>query len=120
MEEKKVLNKKDNFMLYIPQKKHENWEERKGKVYLIFYHDKWIEKLARWLVKKSYVSDVELDDLGSSVWKLIDGKNTVYDLGKKLIDKYGDKCEPVYDRLTLYLRYLNRKGWISFERGNQK
>lgn len=105
---------KENFLTYIPYKKHKTWEERKGKVFLIFHHDKMVEKFFRWLVKKPYVSDIELDNLGSKVWKLIDGKNTIYDIGQELIYCFGDKCEPVYDRLIMYLRYLNKRGWIAF------
>lgn len=119
MEGKKITNKNDNFMMYIPKKKHEIWEEKNKKIYLIFKYDRWFYKIARWLVKKPFVSEIEFDDLGSSVWKLINGGNSVYDIGKELIHKYGDKCEPAYDRLILYLRYLNRRGWICFERGNQ-
>lgn len=116
----KVDYKKDNFLMYIPRKKHNTWEVRKGKVYLIFYHNKSIEKFVRWLVKKPCVSDMSLDDLGSSVWLLIDGKNSVYDIGKKLEEKFGESCQPVYDRLIMYIRYLNRRGWIAFDRGNQR
>lgn len=106
-------------MLYIPKKKHDQWEVRKGKVYLIFNHDKAIERLARWLVKKPNISDMELDEMGSSVWLMIDDKKSVYDIGQELIRRFGEKCEPAYERLILYLRYLNRRGWIAFERGNQ-
>lgn len=110
---------KDNFMLYIPKKKHDRWEVKKGKVYLIFEHNKAIEKLIRWLVKKPYISDMELDEMGSSVWLMIDDKKSVYDIGQELVRKFGKTCEPVYERLILYLRYLNRRGWIAFERGEQ-
>lgn len=129
MENEHVINKnhkkkenfnQDNFMLYIPKKKHETWEIRKGKVYLIFYHNKPTEKLIRWLFKKPYVSDIALDDLGSAVWLFIDGKNTVYEIGKKLVGKFGETCQPVYERLIMYIRYLNRRGWITFDRGNQE
>lgn len=112
--------KQDNFLLYVPQKKHRQWEERNGKVYLVFHHDRAAEKFLRWLVKKPYVSDVELDELGSTTWKLIDGENTVHIIAEKLVEKYGDKCQPVYDRLIMYMRYLNKKGWIAFERGEQE
>ena len=112
--------KQDNFLLYVPKKKHNTWEIRKEKVYLIFYHTKIIEKFVRWLVKKSNVSDIALDELGSTIWVLIDGKATVYEIGKKLEEKFGDSCQPVYERLILYIRYLNRRGWISFERGLQE
>lgn len=116
---KQKNDKADNFLLYIPRKKHDNWEIRKGKVCLIFSHDKAVERFMRWLVKKPTVSDVELDAIGSSVWKYIDGKATVYDIGQKLLFEFGDKMEPVYDRLIMYLRHLNKKGWISFTKDDQ-
>ncbi len=115
----KTLIKEDNFMLYIPKKKLKTFEVNKGIVKLIFNHDKWIEKFARWLVKKSNVSDMELDKLGSRVWILIDGNNTVHDIGKIISTEFGESAEPLYDRLLMFLRYLNKKGWIVFDRGNQ-
>lgn len=101
-------------MLYIPEHKHDEWEVRNKKVFLVFQHDSFAERLARWLVKKPYVSDIELDELGSVTWQLIDGKNTVYDIAQKLTEKFGEKCQPINERLIMYLRYLNRKGWIRF------
>jgi hypothetical protein len=116
---KKTKKKEDNFLLYIPQKKHVNWEEKKGKVYLIFQHNKPAEKFLRWLVKKPYISDLELDALSSSTWKIIDGKKSVYEIGECLLKQHGNDCQPINERLIMFLRYLNKKGWISFERGNQ-
>lgn len=115
----KKSNNADNFLLYVPKLKHTAWEKRNGKVLLIFYHSKTVEKFVRWLIKKPYVSDVELDDIGSATWQLIDGERTVFDIGEKLKEKYEDKCEPVYDRLIMYLRYLVRKGWVQLDRGKQ-
>lgn len=119
MFKKKKETKDDNFLLYIPKLKHTAWEKRNNKVLLIFYHNKSIEKFVRWLVKKPYVSDIELDEMGSVVWQQIDGKQTVFEIGEKLKEKYGEKCDPVYDRLIMYLRYLVRKGWVQLDRGNQ-
>lgn len=110
----------DNFLLYIPKKKHDTWELKNGKVFLIFHHNKAVEKFMRWLVKKPNVSDIELDDMGSKVWQCIDGKRTVYEIGEEMLRVFGEKIDPVYDRLIMYLRYLSKKGWISFSRGNQK
>lgn len=115
-EKNKEETKGDNFLLYVPKKKHVEYEVRNHRVFLIFHHTKPIEKLLRWLVKKPYISDVELDEIGSEIWKLIDGNTSVYEIGQKLFEKFGKKCEPIYDRLILYLRYLNKKGWVSFEK----
>jgi len=117
---RKTLIKEDNFMLYIPKKKLKTFEVNKGIVKLLFHHDKIMEKFGRWLVKKSNVSDMELDKLGSRVWILIDGNNTVHDIGKIISCEFGESAEPVYYRLLMFLRYLNKKGWIIFDRGNQE
>jgi ribosomal protein S8 len=114
--EKKI---QDNFLQYIPRRKHNNWEVRGGKVYLIFNHDKVVEKFLRWLVKKPYVSDIELDDLGSRVWQLVDGKSSILEIGEEILKQCGKSSEPIYEKLTMYFGHLNRKGWISFERGLQ-
>jgi len=119
IKEKKSLFKEDNFMLYIPKRKIETFEVSKGTVKLLFYHNKWIEKFLRWLVKRPYISDVELDKLGSRVWLLIDGNNSVHEIGKIISQEFGESVDPVYDRLLMYLRYLNRRGWIVFNRGDQ-
>lgn len=120
MKEKKDKKKGDNFLVYVPLKKHEEFEVKKGSVRLIFHHNKLAERFVRWLFKKPKVSDVELDKLGSRVWLLIDGKSSVYDIGQSLLQEFGKNCDPVYERLIMYLRFLNKKGWISFERGNQE
>lgn len=74
----------DIYLLYIPRIKHKNWEIRNNRIYLIFHHDNTIEKLIRWLFKKTYVSDLELDELGSKIWPFIDGIKTVYEIAKKM------------------------------------
>lgn len=112
-------NKEENFLLYIPKIKHETWEEKKGKVYLIFHHDKAVERAVRWLFKKQTVSDMELDKRGSAVWKLIDGKKNVYEISKIMSEKFGDTPEDSQQRLIMYIRYLLKKGWIALEKGKQ-
>lgn len=105
----------DNFLLYVPHKKHNEWVEKKGHVYLVFHHNHPVQKVANWLVKKPNISDVKLDELGTVVWKAIDGKRNIYEIGEVVRAKFGVGCEPVYDRLIMFVRYLNRRGWIYFE-----
>jgi len=107
---------KDNFLLYIPSKAHHTWAEKNGNIYLIMHHDRMIERTASWLTKKPTVTDVRLDELGTFVWREIDNQKTVYDIGQSLIKEFGDKCEPTYERLIMYLKYLNKKGWIKFRK----
>lgn len=110
----------DNFLLFVPHKKHMEWVEKQGSVYLIFHHNHPVQKLANWLVKKSNTSDLKLDALGSEVWKTIDGKRNIYEIGEIIKKKFGSDCEPLYERLIMFVRYLNRRGWIYFENKEAK
>lgn len=126
----KKYDEKDNFLIYIPVIKHETWEVKKGLVYLIFHHNKFAERLLRKLSKKRpAISDIKLDKIGSTVWLNIDGEKTVYELGQCLLKMpelkkeyanitekdYIDGCHPIYQRLIMFLRYVSKKGWISFK-----
>lgn len=108
--------KEDNFLLCIPSIKHNEYEVRNGKVYLIFKHNGVLKKVVRVFSKIPQKSDLQLDGIGSFIWLNIDNKRNVYELGKNLQERFGGKCDPLYERLTLYLRYLYRKGWISINR----
>jgi len=106
----------ENFLLYRPLRKIEQWEVNDEKVKLFFHHNKPIEKFMRWLIKKSKVSDIELDEMGSMVWQLCDGNKTVYDIAKAMMERFNDTEQNSIDRLIMFLRYLSRRGWITFEK----
>jgi hypothetical protein len=55
-----------------------------------------------------------LDDIGSSVWKLIDGQKTVELISKEIQAKFGVKIEPVFERLGEFIRQLHQKKFITF------
>ena len=50
----------------------------------------------------------ELDEYGSFVFKNINGELTVEQIGSKLKEHFGPSVEPVYDRLVVYLQYLEQ------------
>ncbi|MBZ9636832.1 PqqD family protein [Clostridium sp. FP1] len=106
----------ENFLLYRPLRKIEQWEVNGEKVKLFFHHNKPVERFMRWLIKKSKVSDIQLDEMGSMVWQLCDGTRTVYDIALALVERFNDTEENSINRLIMFLRYLSRKGWITFEK----
>lgn len=115
-----MTNKKDkeedNFLEYKPIIKHNNWKKKNGNVFLIFYHDKRIDKFLAYFFKKSKVRDIRLDDLSSKVWLCMNGKNTVKDINIMLCNETGDSFEEGCKRIILFLRYLVNKGWIEFQK----
>lgn len=50
---------------------------------------------------------IELDEFGSTVFLLIDGKRTIKEIGKILDSKYGEKIHPLYERLLLFLNHID-------------
>ena len=64
------------------------------------------------LLNKPRFSKVHLEEFGSFVWPLIDGKNTVERIGEKVKERFGEKAEPLYPRLTVYLKTLLRYGFV--------
>jgi hypothetical protein len=68
---------------------------------------------------KSDVFKLKLDELGSAVWLSIDGRNTVDQIAKQLLKKFGDKIEPVNERLTKFLTGLYEQRLITFQEINK-
>ena len=68
---------------------------------------------------KSPMIRLKLDELGSAVWLLIDGKRKVGKIGQLLLEKFGDKIEPVNERLTKFLTGLYEQRYITFQEINK-
>lgn len=68
--------------------------------------------IARKLFNRPKTTHIHLDDMGSFIWSYIDGKNTVYDIGKKVLEHFGESAEPLYERLVMYVRMLESYGFV--------
>lgn len=74
-----------------------------------------------WMVKhilprlKSPHYKIKLDDIGSFIWCLCDGRKTVKEISRKLREKFGDKVEPLYERLGIFFQNLEKNKFITFK-----
>ncbi len=74
-----------------------------------------------WLIKhvlprlKSPHFKIKLDDVGSFIWGLCDGQNTVQEIGSQLKARFGDNVEPLYERLGQYFQNLEKNKFIVFK-----
>ena len=106
-----------NLLTLVPEK-NTRWEENEnGKISLLKprFKTKWLQqKLSKWMKHPDY--KIHLDDVGSFVWKNIDGIQTVEQIGEKLREEFGEKVEPVYDRLGQFLGILDRNQFIKLRR----
>jgi hypothetical protein len=58
---------------------------------------------------------LKLDELGSAVWLAIDGKKKVGSIATELVNAFGDKINPVEERLPKFLTQLYEQRLITFE-----
>lgn len=84
-------------------------EDETGIITILEKQDHKIQGLFRSLTFKiPEFKKTELDEYGSFVFKNINGELTVEQLGTKLKEYFGPAVEPVYDRLAVYLQYLEQ------------
>ena len=106
---------KYNFALYVPVIKEKNWELKDdGKVVLKLTVKDPVRRFAGWLVKKSPKTELELDDLSSKAWCLIDGERNIYEISKVMADGNKDP-EDELRRLVTFVKYCSKRGWISYK-----
>lgn len=84
-----------------------------GEVIVEMENKGFTNRLAQRFFKKPAVSKITLEGMGSFIWTCIDGKRSVYEIGIMLHDKYGDEAEPLYERLSIYMKHLEQVGFIS-------
>jgi hypothetical protein len=59
---------------------------------------------------------IHLDDVGTFVWDHMDGETTIGAIADHVRAKFGDRVEPIYDRLRLFLQQLEQGRLIHIPR----
>merc|ERR1712202_52245 len=92
------------------------WEvDEKGEVSLTIPqdHKMWLRVLAK-LFSLPGKRVIVLDDVGSYMWQLCDGQNSLRRISKQLSDKYNLTAKEAEMSLVEYLRALGKRGIIGF------
>lgn len=72
-------------------------------------------RIAQKLIKKPKISYIHLDEIGSFAWLMIDGEKDIVKIGEKVSEHFGDKAEPLYERLAQYFKILENYGFIEWK-----
>lgn len=81
--------------------------DKNGVVTLLEKQDHKIQKILRKLkFNIPMYKEIELDQYCSTVFIMLNGKNTVEEVGKNLDLKYGNKVYPLYERLLLFINHI--------------
>jgi len=73
---------------------------------------------ARWLlprIRRPFYK-VKLDEIGTFVWDRLDGETTVGHVADAAREHFGERIEPVYERLRLFLQELETGQFIRIPR----
>jgi hypothetical protein len=114
-----MFNKKSkydiNYLELTPQKKYEHETNKDGYINVLVpkFQSKFYIKYIMPNMKSPYIR-ANLDEFGSAIWLMLDGICKVSEIAAKLTEQYGERIQPVNERLTAFLTQIYRAGFISF------
>ena len=108
-------SKEQNFLDLCPIHSPDiEWTQTDGKVTLEIKNTGFFNRLAQRFFNKPAISYIHLDELGSFVWPLIDGKKDIFTLGKCVKEHFGDEAEPLYERLIKFFQILKSYNFVIY------
>lgn len=115
-------NKSANFLEFVPCRNPEiGFKKADDGIITLEIENKGVfNKIAQKLFKKPKISYIHLDENGSFVWDIIDGESDLLTLGKKVSEHFGERAEPLYERLSKYTKILESYGFITLKGAGTK
>lgn len=109
-------SKEENYLEKKPVRANIKWEtDENGDVTLHVENKGAMNKLAQLLFKKPKVSYIHLDEMGNFIWPVLDGEKDIIEIGKLVKERFGEKAEPLYERLAKYIQTLENYNFIEFK-----
>ena len=110
------MKDKKNYIDHIPKINDMKWEVLEDGIVEITVENKgFYNTIAQKLFKRPRYSFIKLDEYGSFVWQKIDGKKSMYEIGKELESAHEGAATQLYERLSQYFAILERNKYIIFE-----
>ncbi len=109
-----MKKKKENYLEKVPiLNPNVDWEtDDQGKICLFIENTGFFNRIAQKLFSKPKTSKIHLDDLGSFVWKMIDGKRDIIELSVLVEKEFGDASHPLYERLVKFFQILENYNFV--------
>ncbi len=93
-----------------------NWsKDESGNVTLEMENKGVANKIMQKLIKKPKISYIHLDEMGSFIWPLMDGERDILEIGKFVEEHFGEKANPLYERLSQYFKTLEKYNFIEYK-----
>jgi len=110
-----------NYLELTPYRKYDHNLKEDGLIDILVprFSDRILGKLLQPRLKNPFIR-ANLDELGTATWLEINGKSKVGEIISTLEKNLGDKVHPSQPRITLFLSYLHRNGFINFKEFNKE
>ena len=66
--------------------------------------------------KKPRISYIHLDETGSFIWQLMDGRRNVAAIADSVREHFGKKAEPLYERLLKFFEIVESYDFIIWKK----
>ena len=114
MRRKKAEKKSANYLDFVPKiKEGLRWEKTQKDVTIYIENKGVMNRIAQKLLQKPKVSQIHLDEMGNFIWPLMDGERKLIEIAELVKAEFGEKAEPLYNRLVKYVRTLETYGFIA-------
>jgi hypothetical protein len=108
-----MQDQNSKFMELVPEH-NARWEKNtEGGVILWtpkFTHPFMVKYILPLFRKKEY--KINLDQYGSFVWLHVDGKKSVQQIGSAMYAEFGEKIEPVEQRLGIFINIMSNRNLL--------
>ena len=118
---RKKIDTTINYLELTPVRNYDHVVEDTGLVSVLVpkFDIKWIDKIMSKIIKSRFFK-AKLDEFGTETWLEMDGTKSVQTVSEHLQKKFGDKINPVNERLTKFLSELYKYNFITFKELNTK
>ncbi len=120
----KIMGKKQpkNLLDLVPEQNYPFHTREDGTVDVLVprYGTNFIARALSSVFKNTPVR-IHLDRIGTRTWHLCDGRRSVHEIGEHLHGEFGEKVEPVWERLGLFFKQMENQRMIRWKtQGTQR
>jgi translation elongation factor EF-G len=118
---RKKIDKTINYLELTPLRNYDHVVEDTGLISVLVpkFDIKWLDKIMSKIIKSRFFK-AKLDEFGTQTWLEMDGTKSVQTVSEHLQKKFGEKINPVDERLTKFLSELYKYNFITFKELNTK
>ena len=108
---KKIISKNYMDFIFLPTQ-NIHWHNENEFVILDVENKGFFNKIAQKFFGQPKVSHISLDKYGSTLWQLLDGENTVFQIVKKMEEAFPAEKDKMLDRVITFLHTLQVNKYI--------